>query len=105
MFIPLFVTSCVLRDSAREAVPQQKFVDMYCALLQEAIQENKLNTDRTTTLRRSDAILAEAGITREQYLETLHWHNADVERWKAFMEAVVRRYEEGAGRPPVRPDS
>jgi hypothetical protein len=94
VIIPLFfIFSCHRGDSAREALPREKFVAIYCDLLQEVQRSRNAGTDPATAEKNVAELLNRAGIPREDFDQTTRWYNTDPQRWKTFYEEVTRELE------------
>jgi hypothetical protein len=94
VIMPLFfLFSCHTGDSAREALPREKFVSVYCDLLQEVQRSRNVGTDPSTAGKNVAEVLNRAGVTKEDFEETARWYNIDTQRWKTFFEDVTRELE------------
>ena len=80
-------------DSTREVLPREKFVSVYCDLLQEVQRSRNVGTDPATAGNNVAEVLNRAGVSREEFEETTRWYNVDVQRWKTFYEDVTRELE------------
>jgi hypothetical protein len=104
VIIPLlFLFSCHKGDSARETLPREKFVSVYCDLLQEVQRSKNVGADPSTAEKNVAEVLHRAGVSKEDFEETARWYNADIERWKTFYEDVTRELERReVPMPPLR---
>jgi hypothetical protein len=94
VILPLiFLFSCHISDSPRERLPRNKYVSIYCDLLQEVQRSRNAGADPATAERNAAEVLKRAGISQEEYKETTSWYNADAHRWKSFYEEVTRELE------------
>jgi len=94
LILPLFLLfSCHNGDSSRERLPREKFVSVYCDLLQEVQRSRNAGSDPATAEKNAADVLGRAGVLREDFEETTRWYNADAQRWKAFHEDVTRELE------------
>ena len=94
VIIPLFfLYSCHTGNSAREVLPREKFVSVYCDLLQEVQRSRNVGTDPSTAEKNVAEVLSRAGVTKEDFEETTRWYNIDIQRWKTFYEDVTRELE------------
>ena len=94
VLIPLFFFfSCHRGDSAREVLPREKFVSVYCDLLQEVQRSRNVGTDPATAEQNVAEVLNRAGVSKQDFEETTRWYNVDVQRWKTFYEDVTRELE------------
>jgi hypothetical protein len=92
--IPLFfLFSCHTGNSAREVLPREKFVSIYCDLLLEVQRSRNVGTDPSTAEKNVTEVLNRAGVTKEDFEETARWYNSDIQRWKTFSEDVTRELE------------
>ena len=93
MILVLSLLSCRTQSSNPGTLDEGRFVSVYCALLKNAQHMRDWGQDPKTASACADSVLAKAGITRSQFDETVKWYNADVNRWKALSEAVLREIE------------
>jgi len=94
VILPLiFLFSCHNSDAPRGILPREKFVFIYCDLLQEVQRSRNAGTDPATAEKNVAEVLKRAGISQEEYKETTRWYNADAQRWKSFLEEVTRELE------------
>jgi hypothetical protein len=71
-----------------------KTAALYADMLDAAVEARRAHLDSTAAGARTDSVLAAYGTSRQEFLSTLEWYNADVGRWKPFWEEVVRVLDE-----------
>lgn len=89
----LFLFSCHTGDSAREMLPRERFVAVYCDLLQEVQRSRNAGSDPSTAEKNVAEVLNRAGVSKADFEETARWYNIDIQRWKTFNEDVTRELE------------
>jgi hypothetical protein len=102
LFSLLFLISC---DSGRRpsgVMDEERFVTVYCDLLQQSLRSRNTRADPSTAAANAQAILDSAGVSRDSYQATYRWYNEDVTRWKAFWEEVTKELERRETIPPLR---
>jgi hypothetical protein len=83
------LTSCGRQEGTPSRIDEGKFLSLYTNLLKNAQNMRNWGQDPRTAARYADSILANAGVSRQAFDETIRWYNADVRRWKSFSEAVI----------------
>jgi hypothetical protein len=75
-------------------IGHDQFVKAYAALLENRGARPPMQKDTLAMSRGADSVLARFGATREQFQKTVAWYNADVQRWRGYMDEVTRILEE-----------
>ncbi|MCC6397178.1 MAG: DUF4296 domain-containing protein [Bacteroidetes bacterium] len=98
----LFLTSCDAGRRPAGVLDQERFVAVYCDLLQQTLRSRNTRADPSTAAANAQAVLDSAGVSRDSYQATYRWYNEDVTRWKAFWEEVTKELERRESIPPLR---
>ncbi len=93
LLLPMLLSSCGSGSKGREAIKREQFVAVYASLLEEDIRARTYVLDSVAAAGNNATVLADAGVTREDFQNTMKWYNADVERWQPFLDDVVRKLE------------
>ena len=104
ILLVLILPSCGTGAEGREAIKRDKFTEVYTTLLEEGIRDRKNGLDSIASSRNATEILTKAGVTREDFQNTVRWYNSDVQRWRLFLDEVVKRLEERANKEGNTPD-
>lgn len=88
------------RSSSFDAPPieHQNFARLYAELLVLAADDSTASLAEAPAGERADSILERAGVSREDYMETVRWYNEDVSRWRELLAEVVVLLEQRAAR-------
>lgn len=74
-------------------LPRERFVAVYCDLLQEVQRSRNAGSDPSTAEKNVAEVLNRAGVSKADFEETARWYNIDIQRWKTFNEDVTRELE------------
>jgi hypothetical protein len=94
----LVVLACSSSTSGSPPVPSETFARIYAELLVLSSADSAESLADAPAGAAADSVLAQAGVTREAYQETVRWYNEDVTRWKDLLARVVAHLEQRAQR-------
>jgi len=103
LLICLLITGCQRNAQPPGTIERQKFITVYCDLLQESVRSKNSGADPKTAESNADSILARNGVTRAEFDSTTHWFNADVRRWRSFFDEAARELENRELHPAIQP--
>ena len=89
----LLLAGCHARPTSETPLAREKFLAVYCDLLQESLRSKNSNANPQTAMENADRILEKHGVTRAQFDTTTGWYNADVRRWKSFFDDAAKELE------------
>ncbi len=99
LFPLIFLLSCQFGPRPAGVLDQDRFVVVYCDMLQESLRSRNAKADAHTSAGNAAAVLDRTGISRDTYEATVRWYNEDVSRWKRFMDEVAQELERRESTP------
>jgi len=90
----LLLQSACQKKQQEAVIPEPKFVSVYAKLTTASVTAHPVFIDSLGPARMVDSILATEGVTRQQFNATVAWYNKDVQRWKPFLDEVVKALED-----------
>jgi hypothetical protein len=69
-------------------ISMKQFVPLYAELIVVGQKSRDVGWDRIRSQQEADTLLAQAGVTREDFQATIEWLSADINRWKELSEGV-----------------
>jgi len=98
LFATLALVGCSRSTGDAPPIDVEKFAELYANLLVVSAQDSSSRLADAPTGAAADSVLAQAGVTREAYEQTVRWYNEDVRRWRDLLDRVVSRLEKRAAR-------
>jgi hypothetical protein len=103
LLVCLLAAGCQPSTPPAGTIERQKFISIYCDLLQESVRSRNSGADLKTAKDNADSILARNGVTRAEFDSTTHWFNADVRRWRSFFDDAAKELENRELHPAQQP--
>lgn len=89
----LALQTCTPQRPDPRKLDEERFVEMYVALLELKAQDDSTETGSSLSAARA-RLLAEFGTTETELRETIESYRSDPQRWSVVLEKVVKRLEE-----------
>ena len=89
---------CTPQQSSTKGPDDQKFIEVYVALVEQSALPDSARPDSSSSLERS-RIFARLGTTEEAFRKSIDSYGSDPQRWKVVLEEVVKRLEEKMKEP------
>ena len=90
LFVLLSLVGCGERSSSRILIPEERFADLYVALLEHTPEADSSADSSSAVL----AVLSGQGVTEYQFRRTVKYYSEDTERWRIFYRRVIARLED-----------
>jgi hypothetical protein len=103
LILCLLMAGCHQNIQPAGTIERQKFITIYCDLLQESVRSRNSGADPKTAEANADSILARNGVTRAEFDSTTRWFNADVRRWRNFFDEAAKELESRDLHPATQP--
>jgi hypothetical protein len=102
ILLTFLLISCRSGGPPAGALNEERFVSVYCDLLEASLRSRNTKADSATAAGNASEALEKAGVSREAFQLTRQWYDQDVDRWKTFMEKVTVELERREMKPPPR---
>jgi hypothetical protein len=93
LLVCVLAVGCHSSGQPAGTISREKYLAVYCDLMQEALRSRNSGADPRTARQNADSIFARRGTTRAEFDSTTHWFNADVRRWKSFFDEAAKELE------------